>query len=569
MGAFFLYHEKSDVPQEKLLILYKNKGFNNPKYIKLGSYNLVLYKKQIVDISNYVINEMHELYVCGSLFYKGLSYNKSIRKILNDITSNKVDPSRLFGNYIIIIFNKSNNGIELITDPSVNKVFYIDKSNRLISTDFLAILTARNNNYNINRLAVIENIITGNLIPPDTYINEIERVDRISVKNLNTYFPSITFNYFKPTINDNIRTRKEAIEHANNMLDNYFADAASISNQYGAHIGLTGGYDSRLLLMHARRNIANLITNSFWRQKSEEYENAKTLARAADIYFYSFEDYSYKSPDTESIMNESYYVYDGQIRADNRWDQIFTLRDYTKKIANKHYVGFHGCGGEQYRNADHVIRPINDRTYLIYEWLLKLTPDPFLDKSLKQDLYIYIKHKLSRLTNINHSKYSLYDIKKIQNEVWNPSNRITRINTLNQQQFYFAPFTEYLISEYAYRYIPFLGGSVDYQIDMIRKYDPQLAAVSTNYGFNLLDGEAYLKKYYYTIASLLPRKAVITIYNSIKSIYDDQYDNEKYLKSLHPYLAELNDKIDYSILLKNSNLASGIVSFSHFLNRIS
>lgn len=568
MGAFFLYRSNTDISLERILDLYQKKGFNQPHHFDLGSYQLLLYQKQLVDYSNYCFDENIELFACGSFFYKGLNYQESLKSLLVDFSGNKINNNRLFGNYVLIFFNKIKKSIQLFIDPSFIKTIYFDKDNEIISTDFLAIATARNNNFNLNIFAIVENIVTGNLIPPHSYIDEIERVDKVNYQKLNDAFPTVKVDVFWPLLNDKINSRHDAVLHANKMLDNYFADAAAISNQFGAHIGLTGGFDSRLLLMHARKNISNLITNSFWRPNSKDYENAKLLANTADIPFYSFEDKFFAVPAKQSIQDESFYVFDGQVRSQNRWDQIFSLRSYTKDIANNHLVGFHGCGGEQYRNADRLKGSVDVESYIYYEWMFKQSADPFTSKNLKGEIYQYIKNKLFTLCEISKSHLQLDDIKKIQNEIWNLSNRATRVNLLNQQQFYFAPFTEYLIAHNAYKYNRYLGTSVDFQTDMIRDYDKQLAGVITNYGYNLIDGESTIKKFVYKIASIFPRKLILQIYSRSKSFNDVQYDDDQYLKTMHPTMVELSAKIDVADILRNTNLASGIISFNHLLNKI-
>jgi hypothetical protein len=568
MGAFFLYHKNCVLPQNKVLAVYLKKGFNNPRYSDIGDYKLILFGKQLIGDSNFICNEYYNLFACGSLFYKGKNYVDSLKSLLVDFAKNSIDSNRLFGNYVLIFYNKVNNNTHFYLDPAFVKTVYVDKEYKIISTDFLAITVARNCNFSLNKLAIVENITTGSLIPPDTYINEIERVDSVGYLNLNNYFSTIRFDIFKPSLRDKIATRGDAINNANDLLDKYFSDASSICDEYGAHIGLTGGFDSRLLFMHARNHINKLMTNSFWRPDSKEYEIAKELASKANIDFFSFENNSFANPNPDSIVEESFFVFDGQIRSQNRWDQIFTLRNYTRDIANGHFVGFHGCGGEQYRNAERINRSVNKKNYILYEWMFKQINDPFINKNLKWEVYSYIKEKIERLTGIKESCLDLVDIKKIQNEVWNLSNRTTRINALNQQQFYFAPFVEYIISQYAYRYIPYLGKSVDFQIDMMKTYDTCLAAVITNYGYNLYEGETAAMKITYRIASLLPRYIVLMLYKNSNSHNDKHFRDDKYKRITHPLLEDLGDKINYSLLLRNINLASGVESLDYLIKEI-
>lgn len=568
MGAFFLSIKNNGVSIENIADGYRQKGFVHPLSFDLNTYNFILCEKQLIRDTNWISSSQFTLMVCGSLFYKGMNYTDSLKELLTDLTNNNVKNDRLFGNYALILHNTKTQTLDFYVDPSFIKSLYFDKQKGIISTDFLSIAEARKGVFTYNRFAMIENIVTGNLIPPDTCLNEIERIDKINYSTMERYFPGIRFIVLTPSLYDQIKSRTEALEHANHLLSTYFADAATICNHYGAHIGLTGGFDSRLLLIHARKHIGKLIANSFWRPDSEEYENAKQLASLAGVQFFSFENQPFEAPSEQEIYYESMLVYDGQVRSQNRWDQIFALSQYTSGIANGHFVGFHGSGGEQYRNADRIIRPINAEAYIINEWIFKQASNPFKNRRLENEIYHHIKNKICRLTKIDGAKLSLENVKMIQNEVWNVANRTTRLNVLNRQSFYFAPFTEYLISHYAYKYIPYLGISAGFQVDLLRKYDKQLSSLITNYGYKPSDGEPALRVAAYYIATLIPRKLLIKLYLSMKS--RKRFSDKKLTEThdFHPLIASFEEDIDFQSILRNVNLSSGIYSYNHLLTNI-
>jgi hypothetical protein len=567
VGAFFLFDKSLNISKEEIVSLYTKKGFSTIRHFEIDPYKLILCNKQLIPDHNYVHNSDIDLYTCGSLFYKGLNYCASLTELLNDFKHDSIDAGRLFGNYVLMFYNKTKRTIAFFIDPSFIKAAYYDTEREILSTDFLAIARARESNYSLNRLAIIESITTGNLITPDTYINEVERIDKIGIATLSKRFNAINFNIIAPTVENNVHSRKQAIRSANELLEFYFTEASAISNQYGAHIGLTGGFDSRLLLTHAKGTLAKVITNSFWRLDSKDYINAKQLAFEANLDFVSYENKVFSCLLPHEIIEESLYNFDGQIRSQNRWDQIFSLRDYTKYISEGHYVGFHGSGGEQYRNADHISRPVNFDDYVLNEWVFRQASDAFMNNNERTEVYCYIKNKVLRLTGSLKTRLCLRDIKKIQNEVWNTSNRTIRINVLNQQQFYFAPFTEYLVAQSAYQYVPFLGISADFQTEMIRSMDPKIAGVMTNYGYNLNRGEPFERKAVYYLASLFPRKVLLNWYSLYKRSQQEPHISNTDQDYGHVF-KELTNHIRLSSLLKNSNLASGIFSSNFLLNHL-
>lgn len=566
MGALFLYHKSCSIEERQVREFYKKKGFINPFIFDLGEYRLLLYKKQLVDVNNYYSLDSVSLYVCGSLFYKGLNYEHSLKELLLDYRNECVSANDLYGNYVCLFYNSQTKKITFCLDPAFAKNVYYSTKLKIISSNYLAILECLDS-WSINELAIAENLTTGHLISPDTYVNEIQKIDKINFHELDNFFPNLETRTFTPKVIERIERRKDALRHANEMLSQYFSAVKNIAHQFGAHIGLTGGFDSRLLLMHAKKYITNLITNSFWRENSIEYEIAKNLAYVANVPFYAFENGSFEAPPPEHMMKKSFYFFDGQIRSQNNWDEVFNLPEYAAQIAYNHFVGFHGSGGEQYRNADRLIGSIPFNTYVKYEWMFKQSFNFFKDKELERAIFNRISAKIRRLTGISDNRIGLLELKIIQNEVWNTANRLTRVNVLNQQQFYFAPFTEYQLSHAAYSYVPYLGPSLAFQIDLLNNLDRELSEVRTNYGFRIDKGEPLKMQLVPYAMKIVPRSLFYWFYKRWKK-YQRITGNQKEIYITNPYLLDLGRKIDLKKLGENKNLRSGLRAFDFLLNKI-
>jgi len=569
VGAFFIHHNDIYINKAGLEQHFEIANFKDPLIIKLNNYTLYLYKKQYIKSKNYIHNNNFYLFVCGSVFYKGSGYFQSLEKLLSDYINSKIYWNELFGNYILIFYNIENKHIELFIDSAFSKFIYSDFENKIISSNFLAIKAASAQKYSLNKKAIIENLTTGHLISPDTYLNEIIKIDKVNIKNIKDQFDGITAGYKLPILDTEFSKRDDAINHANETLSKYFNRIISLTEEFGAHIGLTGGFDSRLLLMHAKQNIHNLITNSFWRPDSIEYKHAKSLATAANLNFFSFENSPFKLPPMEEQIEQAYLFFDGQIRSQNYWSEEFNNPNYSRKIAEKHWVGFHGCGGEQYRNADRLIGSISLNNFIKYEWMFKQGENVFLDKNWEELIHNNIERKIKRLVNIPKDRIGLAELKRIQNEILNNANRTTRLNAINQQQFYFAPFIEYSISHAAYNYIPFLGYSADFQIEMMRRIDHVLSEVPSNHGYNIIQGEP-LKSRIKTLAyNLLPRNISNKIYLKIKKVNTTQVYSNYFDKSDNALTNSFRGIIDFDIIARNKNLGKNIDSFIYLLNSFS
>jgi len=545
---------------------FERVGFTLPKIDDLGPYRLYSYKKQLLDVENYLITENGSVYVCGSLFYKSHSYKGSLKELLFDFLNDDIQEDQLWGNYIIIFSNPDDSYITLMSDPALIKNVYIDKARGIISSHLLAIRSSGNQNYTINENALVENIVTGQLISPDTYFKEIERLDKINYIEITKNFPGIKVHSKENNFNIEFESKKQAVDHANQNLINYFNSSTNICHEYGAHIGLTGGLDSRLILMHARRNIVRLSTNSFWRENSLEYTNAKKLADYAHTNFISFENEPFQMPEMNEQLKTAYCFFDGQFRTQNYWSEEFNNPRYSEKLANNHFVGFHGCGGEQYRNADLFSGKLSLDSFIKYEWIYKYCSKPFKDINSDEVIFQNIKSKIKRLIDDNNESVDLLVLKKIQNEVWNTSNRSTRLNIQNQLMFYFAPFTEANISIPAYHYVPFLGNSMDFQLKMMQEIDPELCEVESNYGFKLSEGEPAKKKVLNTVAALLPRRMLLKIKQLFKKNNEKELDTMVQKKDFENI--DFLRPIDYNNISKSTELSKNLFSFLYSYQKI-
>ena len=568
MGAFFLQHRDTKINVNALRRHFGDANFSDPLIADLNEYRLYHYKKQEVKTKNYIFHEGFNVFACGSLFYKGSGYTDSLEKLLYDYTESRIEWEELFGNYVLLFYNKLKNHIDLYTDPSVTKFVYADTRCKIISSSFLSIAAAEPQKYSLKEVAVLESIISGNLIGPDTYFNEIIKIDKENISTIDVHFKGITTGSETPLTRTHLNNKLEAVDHANHTLSDYFSKIAAIANEYGTHIGLTGGLDSRLLLMHAKDKINALITNSFWRPDSREFQYAKALARAAGIDFVSFEEHPFVITDIKEQLKTAYVFFDGQIRSQNYWSEEFNNPDYIRQISNKHLLGFHGCGGEQYRNSDRFSGRLSLRDFIRYEWMFKWCTNAFLDKQWEQYVFENIRDKITRMVDIPERGIGLYEMKKIQNEIWNNANRTTRLNAINQQQFYFAPFTEYSISHGAYNYIPFLGGYADFELEMMRRLKPELLQVPTIYGPGIFKGESLAGKARGLLYNALPRKLSNAIYLKLKKIKSASFESTLGIEQDILITHRIDRIIDLNIIARNKVLGKNLDSLIYFLNNM-
>lgn len=488
MGAFLIYPKNFKL-NPAVYAIFKKKGFDPPTYFELPEFDLLLYRKQLVDENNFFNKGKYSIYCVGTLIYKSNTYSASLYNLLSDFINKTIDPKKLLGSYFIIISDSVK--CFCIIDPcGIQNVFYSNR-NGIISSSFLAVVTASTNKYNLNRNAVTEILVTGNLIGPDTIFEDILRVEpALNNAPANFNWMDIPHPVGPNTQNDSDNCVTYQIE----MLDNYFEDTFEFINNYRPLTGLTGGFDSRLLFLIMQRHIDQIDVFSTSRENpTKEFicasEFAKSINKKIRTIEHSPPDKYKKELFVKSLIDNLYFN-DGMVRTNQLWIEEIKSRNYLIKLYGSNRICFSGVGGEQYRNAEYLIKSkYNIKKWLFYECIYRITGNPFNNKLMMNITINYISHKIKMLLNLDNSAnfITLFEIKKYNNEIFNTANRTMRNSIENQLIFFLSPFTDYQVSNAAYTAYPFLGKGPEFERKMIYKLAPELAHIKTDYGYSILD----------------------------------------------------------------------------------
>lgn len=557
MAAFLIFPNSVHLNKEAIVQHFQEIGILNYSEHKLGDYSLLLFQKIKINELNYIRNDAGLLASVGSFVYKGLNYRNGLSELFKDLENNCYDANQIYGIYTLIYHDSRNDKTTVISDPALFKSLYVDFRTKILSSHWMPIIRVQPNKYPLNTSALLESVITGSLIAPDTYAVGIERVCQSNFKELQTHFPEMNFRRELPLIENNVKTSEEGISLTNQLLQDYFRDCNKLSEQYGAHVGLTGGFDSRLLMVHAHQNLSKVSANSFYRPNSKEYDIAKKIAKQLKLDFCTHEGLNYKEKDLTDEEKTFLYL-DGQIRSQNYINEPFSNPSYFDSLYNNYFVGFHGCGGEQYRNAERFPKRLSLKSYIRTEWLKKDTLNLLQNQEIKDKVFNRVYDKIQNEIGLQDDIFSLYDIKRFQNEIWNPANRLTRANALNQSMFYFAPFTEYILSQSAYKLIPFLGIGNNYQVKILQATRSEVNAIETVHGYSINKGISKKESILNNVFSIIPRSFGIRLFNIIKQRRKKKTTNNNFLFEDNNPLKFLFDqkKTIYSKEVQNNIIAS-------------
>jgi len=252
MGAFFLFKSNIDIDLPAVEQVFRRKGFEGaPLRRNLKDWQFWLYRKQLLETPNYFEdNDGYALYVTGTFVYKGLGYNKSLKQILSDFKIDSIKNGRLLGNFCLMFWDGQN--ITFLMDSLNVHHIFIDKKRSRISTSFLALLASHSHELRINKLGFFEKLTTGYIISPDTLIEDIQQVDDNLKKQLAKECPGLVWKDCRQGTNSEYSFHnkgfEDSLEKQISVLKSYFHQVNTIHNEYHGELGISDGYDSRLLL---------------------------------------------------------------------------------------------------------------------------------------------------------------------------------------------------------------------------------------------------------------------------------------------------------------------------------
>ena len=514
MGAFLLV--KQNAPAFDALPAFKvfeTMGLRSPREFVIGGWKLWSWKKIRSDEDHFV-HRNNSLLVCsGTPIYKGSNNLKeSLELILNDLQQGAFQYNNIRGSYGLI-YSSDGNNIKILTDQAGIWNIYFDSKAQIISSSFLAVIFGLKNKVSLNKFAATEVITSGRLIGPDTLFNEIVRLEislMTTIGELELIRDQELLDFPEP---GSVRSFDESVHEQIAAIDQYFNDIKNFGDNYGVDSGLTAGHDSRMMLIQVKKYFNYFQMHSFWRKSKDlELTIAEKVAEKANVPLRVVEGkhhFDKTNEQLEDTLKKSLFFYDGHIRM-----HCFLMEDYhtiehRTAILGDKKLGINGIGGEQYRNEWHMELPSWSMDYFIrYALAYQLSGECFTNKNFENQYFDYLKTRLLKKLglDINSKRISKKYVQKYYNEIYVASLMGVRTNAENALGHFITPFIDRQLTRIAYRSLSHHGISFNFQQAMIRKMDPELAAVQSGYGYSFAEGEPLSKKLKYIVKEFTPTR---------------------------------------------------------------
>lgn len=495
MGAFFIFKTNDTFDLKAVDELFSHKGFAAPNSYNLGKWRLIQYRKILLnDVENFIFDDEHAVFCCGTAIYYGLSYRDSLRRLLSDFQNNSVNQSELIGHFCLLYWNNSE--LEVLTDQMNTFHVFVNDEVSCLSSSFLAMLSASPRSLPLNRLAVCEKLSTGYIISPDTLVEGISQINDELAGKFSQDRHNISFisHPARPEIKLHDKGIDASLNKQIELLEDHFAKLSALNSEYTGELGLSDGYDSRIVLALSKLLSKPLSLHTHQSTEQKCHSTAKSIVKqlasktGRNLTIIPTRHILFHEPEEmERILDGCLYFFDARCSHNmGAFSETYTKAYRERILAGGQRFTLNGLGGEVFRNyyENNRLWPVNTRHWINNFICYCFAEEVIGDDEFFQEMHGHRLDKIrSRIDMPCEKRVDLLWIRRYYSEVRMPDCDSNNSDAQNQLSFYHMPFIQPKITYEginAHRYIGLAG---TYQMAMLRKISPELSEYPTHYGY--------------------------------------------------------------------------------------
>lgn len=492
MGGFLLKRTSLQESAGGERQVFERKGFSSPARFLLGEWELLLYRKILLEEDNFVQNGTHKLFCCGTLIYFGLGYRDSLNRLLSDFQHREIDQSELIGHFCVFYWNGKS--LKILTDRLNTFHVFVNNERSIFSSSFLSLLAASPEPLPLNRMAVCEKLSTGYIVSPDTLVEGISQINDDLADVISHSKEGIEFlpHPSQRSIQFHNKGIGDSLDRQACSLAGHFKNLEALHTEHTGELGLSDGFDSRLLLACTRRfpKAVSLHTHS---TKGIHFQSAalvQEIAKSVGLPLKVVETRTLQALENREFdedVNDGLFYFDARCSHNmGAMSQTYT-RKYKREVLGQNRLSFNGLGGEVYRNYYDVRR---HSTFELRGWMdlnvyYPLAQEAIGDPDLYEAMHENKLSKISSRLNVEFKdKTDFLGIRRYYSEVRMPDCDAINSDAQNQLSFYHMPFTDPSLVCEGINATPYIGLGGDYQAALIKKLSPKLAKFTSHYGYS-------------------------------------------------------------------------------------
>lgn len=567
MGAFFLYRSDSAVLAKGAQQVFLRKGFAAPKQFTIGGWVLLTYRKMLVEDDNFLATpDGFAIFACGTVVYRSLGYHDTLEQLLDDFRTGKLERNQLLGNFVLLFWD--GRCLFLLTDAVNAQRVFVHESGCCLSSSFLAILASSLHRLGLNRLAALERMSTGHIVSPDTLVNEIRQYnhdlalwlqDRTGIRVIENKPPVLLRTFHSVGFNESINCQLA-------VLRDYFLNINTLDREYHAELGLSSGFDSRLLLALSQYLSEKVPLHTHCTSEVHDFEVqvARKLAAVAGNPLTIVPTRRMDHQD-ETRMKE--IVYDNLYFFDARpsnymgaFSETYTAA-YRKQVLGQNRLSLNGLGGELFRNVSSLSPGrFAWSEFMDFNVYYPCAHEVFAGDDRFRDMQEAMNKKLSERLCLDLSgQVDFWTARAYYARVHLPECECNVNNAYNQVAFLLTPFCELQITDEALKATPYIGTDGVYQAAMIEHLSPALASVMSHYGypFSKVSRKALLAGRLKNVLPLRLRhlRASLLVKNDRRntdfSMYRTAVQRSRTLQEIESALADVFPGADWSLAMRD------------------
>lgn len=490
MGAFFLYKTGDELELKEAGRIFTRKGFDQPAEFELGSWSLWLFRKQTLRGPNYFSEDQWAVFCCGTVAYYGLGYEDSMKRTLRDFREKRLELKEFIGNFCILLWDGKR--LFLLTDQfNIQHVFF-NAEKTCISTSFLAVLSASPKALKLNQLAVCEKLSTGYIVSPDTLVEGIYKLDDANKAEFNSNRDEIEFitHPNSPAIQLHRDGIEDSISCVTATLEKHFQGVDALHSAFSGELGLSSGYDSRLVLACSKFLSLPLSIHTHATAGVHDIEagKVKNIADGMGLPLVKVVTRGMEEQPKEQIENilrDGLYFFDGRCSHNMGAFSETYSRGYKLRVLGAHGLSWSGLGGEIYRNYYLTNRAsVNLRRWMDDRVYYRFSKEAIANQELYEEMHQRKVRKMSQRigSHFLNSRVSFLDLRRYYSEIRMPECDGVNNNAHNQIAFFHTPFFDPKIVYEGINATPYIGCDGLYQAKLITRLNPALAAYQSHYG---------------------------------------------------------------------------------------
>lgn len=564
MGAFFLQRLESPPNSQEAREIFRRKGFGEPKTFELGHWRLYLYRKIVLDVENFVTRENCFLCCIGTVVYRGKGYRDSLVTLLRDFQAGQVCQEELIGHFCVLFWDGER--LTALTDHLNTLHVFVNEERTCFSSSFLALLASSPNPLSLNRLGVCEKLATGYIVSPDTLVEGIWQINDKLAQSFYNDRDKIRFlpHLKRPDIRLHSEGKKESLGRQIEVLGSHFASIDRLHCEFSGELGLSDGFDSRLVLACGKFFSKSLALHTHATRGVHDGSRriVEEIARNAGLELSCVATRRLEELDPErlgELLDDGLYYFDARCSHNmGAMSETYT-GDYKRRVLGEHRLSLNGIGGEIFRNyyetRRHGRRAL--RSWMEHHVYYTFAQEALGNAEIFKEMDINKQRKIAdRLCMTYSSTFDFLWSRRYYSEVRMPDCDANNCDAQNQMAFYHMPFVQPKIIWEGIDATPYIGLAGTYQGALIRELAPKIARLPSHYGYQL-DGEMPKKERMIShLRELIPDGVLVgRMKRRLKAKSEGVIQEVKGLTASEPLLAEGLEALRASGILSDPEIA--------------